>query len=332
MQNKKWTVGVTHLIRPPFDAEQQAFFNKADIIYFDTRDENQFDKSDLEKLDAFLVWTPSIGIQTIKHLKKCKILVRYGVGYDKISLNILSENNIAFSNNPEYGPEDVADTAMALLLALQRRIVEHDNRSRNYDVTWQENHLAPVKHSKNMTLGIVGLGRIGTSMSLRLKAFGYRVIGYDPYISNGMFRAIGIERAESLSKLSDQIDALSMHCPLTDETRGMINNEFLAQVKPGLIFINTARGPLVSDLDVIESNLRSGQLSAVGLDVLPVEPPNNHSLIRAWREHADWLTGRLLITPHNAFYSDHSMHECRLNAAQTAKLFLENSIHRNSVG
>ena len=332
MQNKKWTVGVTHLIRPPFDAEQQAFFDKADIIYFDTRDENQFDKSDLEKLDAFLVWTPSIGIQTIKHLKKCKILVRYGVGYDKISLNILSENNIAFSNNPEYGPEDVADTAMALLLALQRRIVEHDNRSRNYDVTWQENHLAPVKHSKNMTLGIVGLGRIGTSMSLRLKAFGYRVIGYDPYISNGMFRAIGIERAESLSGLSDQIDALSMHCPLTDETRGMINNEFLAQVKPGLIFINTARGPLVSDLDVIESNLRSGQLSAVGLDVLPVEPPNNHSLIRAWREHADWLTGRLLITPHNAFYSDHSMHECRLNAAQTAKLFLENSIHRNSVG
>jgi lactate dehydrogenase-like 2-hydroxyacid dehydrogenase len=331
MQNKKWTVGVTHLIRPPFDAEQQAFFDKADIIYFDTRDENQFDKSDLEKLDAFLVWTPSIGIQTIKHLKKCKILVRYGVGYDKISLNILSENNIAFSNNPEYGPEDVADTAMALLLALQRRIVEHDNRSRNYDVTWQENHLAPVKHSKNMTLGIVGLGRIGTSMSLRLKAFGYRVIGYDPYISNGMFRAIGIERAESLSGLSDQIDALSMHCPLTDETRGMINNEFLAQVKPGLIFINTARGPLVSDLDVIESNLRSGQLSAVGLDVLPVEPPNNHSLIRAWREHADWLTGRLLITPHNAFYSDHSMHECRLNAAQTAKLFLENSIHRNSV-
>jgi len=331
MQNKKWTVGVTHLIRPPFDAEQQAFFNKADIIYFDTRDENQFDKSDLEKLDAFLVWTPSIGIQTIKHLKKCKILVRYGVGYDKISLNILSENNIAFSNNPEYGPEDVADTAMALLLALQRRIVEHDNRSRNYDVTWQENHLAPVKHSKNMTLGIVGLGRIGTSMSLRLKAFGYRVIGYDPYISNGMFRAIGIERAESLSGLSDQIDALSMHCPLTDETRGMINNEFLAQVKPGLIFINTARGPLVSDLDVIESNLRSGQLSAVGLDVLPLEPPNNHSLIRAWREHADWLTGRLLITPHNAFYSDHSMHECRLNAAQTAKLFLENSIHRNSV-
>jgi lactate dehydrogenase-like 2-hydroxyacid dehydrogenase len=331
MQNKKWTVGVTHLIRPPFDAEQQAFFDKADIIYFDTRDENQFDKSDLEKLDAFLVWTPSIGIQTIKHLKKCKILVRYGVGYDKISLNILSENNIAFSNNPEYGPEDVADTAMALLLALQRRIVEHDNRSRNYDVTWQENHLAPVKHSKDMTLGIVGLGRIGTSMSLRLKAFGYRVIGYDPYISNGMFRAIGIERAESLSGLSDQIDALSMHCPLTDETRGMINNEFLAQVKPGLIFINTARGPLVSDLDVIESNLRSGQLSAVGLDVLPVEPPNNHSLIRAWREHADWLTGRLLITPHNAFYSDHSMHECRLNAAQTAKLFLENSIHRNSV-
>jgi len=331
MKNKKWTVGVTHLIKPPFNPEQQAFLNNAEIIYFDTRDENQFDKSDLEKLDAFLVWTPSISIQTIKYLKKCKILVRYGVGYDKISLNVLSDNNIAFSNNPEYGPEDVADTAMALLLALQRRIVEHDNRSQNYDLTWQENHLAPVKHSKDMTVGIVGLGRIGTSMSLRLKAFGYRVIGYDPYISNGMFRAIGVERVESLSELSDQIDALSMHCPLTVETRGIINQAFLAKVKPGLIFINTARGLLVSGLDAIESNLRSGQLSAVGLDVLPVEPPEDHSLIRAWRDQADWLTGRLLITPHNAFYSDHSMHECRFNAAQTAKIFLEKDIHRNSV-
>ena len=331
MRNKKWTVGVTHLVKPPFDPEQQAFSHKAEIIYFDTRDENQLDKSGLEKLDAFLVWTPSIGIQTVKHLKKCKILVRYGVGYDKIALEVLSENGIAFSNNPEYGPEDVADTAMALLLALQRRIVEHDFKSRNYNGSWQENNLGPVNHSKNMTVGVVGLGRIGTCMSLRLKAFGYRVIGYDPYISNGMFRALGIERTESLSTLSGQVDALSMHCPLTVETRGMINDAFLAQAKPGLIFINTARGLLVSDLDVIESNLRSGQLSAVGLDVLPVEPPEDHSLIRAWRGHADWLTGRLLITPHNAFYSDHSMHECRFNAAQTARLFLEEAIHRNSV-
>jgi lactate dehydrogenase-like 2-hydroxyacid dehydrogenase len=331
MQNKKWTIGVTHLVKPPFDPEQQAFSNQAEIIYFDTRDENQFDKSDLEKLDAFLVWTPSIGVQTARHLTKCKILVRYGVGYDKISRDVLSEHGIAFSNNPEYGPEDVADTAMALLLALQRRIVEHDCRARNYDGSWQENHLAPVKHSKNMTVGVVGLGRIGTSMSLRLKAFGYRVVGYDPYVSNGMFRALNIERAQSLSDLAGQIDALSMHCPLTAENRGMINEAFLAQTKPGLIFINTARGLLVSDLDVIESNLKSGQLSAVGLDVLPAEPPENHSLIRAWREHADWLTGRLLITPHNAFYSDHSMHECRFNAAQTARLFLEESIHRNAV-
>jgi lactate dehydrogenase-like 2-hydroxyacid dehydrogenase len=331
MQNKKWTIGITHLIKPPFDPELEAFSNQAEVTYFDTRDEKQFNQSDLKKLDAFLVWTPGITNQTIQLLTNCKILVRYGVGYDKISRDVLSEHGIAFSNNPEYGPEDVADTAMALLLALQRRIVEHDSRSRHYEGSWQENHLAPVKHSKDMTVGVVGIGRIGTTMSLRLKAFGYRVVGYDPYVSNGQFRALNIERVESLSDLAGQIDALSMHCPLTTETRGMIDEAFLAQVKPGLIFINTARGLLISDLDVIESNLKSGQLSAVGLDVLPEEPPQNHSLIQAWREHADWLTGRLLITPHNAFYSDHSMFECRFKAAQTARLFLEEAIHRNSV-
>lgn len=326
-----WTVGVTHLVKPPFDPELEAFDGHADIVWFDSANAADYAADDLQRLDAMLVWTPAIDASTIAQLTRCRIMVRYGVGYDKIDLDALARRGIAFSNNPEYGPEDVADTAMAMILALQRRIVEHDARARTYGAQWQENHLSPMRHSRHSCAGIVGLGRIGSSLALRLKPFGYRVLAYDPYLSSGMFRALGVERADSLAELVAQADLLSMHCPLTDETRGMIDGELLAQAKPGLIFVNTARGGLIESLDLVESALRSGQLAAAGLDVLPQEPPAEHSLIRAWRERETWLLGRLLVTPHNAFYSDYAFAECRFNAARTARLYLEQQLHRNPV-
>ena len=328
---KIWNIGITHLVKPPFDPEAAAFKSNAKFHFFDSRNEENFDHELLRKLDAFLVWTTGITQQTIDNLKKGRILVRYGVGFDKIDISALNHAGIAFSNNPEYGPEDVADTAMALLLALQRKILQHDIGCRGYQGSWQENHLSPVHHSRTTTVGVVGVGRIGTSVINRLKPFGYKILGYDPDVSNGMFRALGIERVHSVEELLANVDAITLHCPLTDETRGLINGQSLAAARPGLILVNTARGKLVSDLDVIELGLKSGQLAAVGLDVLPDEPPMDHSLIKAWRDQADWLKGRMYITPHNAFYSDNSMYECRFNAAETARLFLEQQIHRNSI-
>ena len=332
MAQQRWRIGITHLIKPPFDPEQAAFAQRADIIHFDSGDERAFDAAQLRRLHALLVWTPSIGSATVRQLEHCKIVVRYGVGYDKIDLDALAQRGIAFSNNPEYGPENVADTAVAMLLALQRRIVEHDAKARRYTDSWQENHLAPLLHAPHSTVGLVGLGRIGTSVALRLKPFGYRIVAYDPYVSSGMFRALGIDRAAALTALIAQSNILSLHCPLTDETRGMITAAVLAQARPGLIFINTARGGLIDNLDLIEAGLQSGQLAGAGLDVLPEEPPGDHPLLAAWRDHAAWLRGRLLITPHNAFYSDHAFAECRYNAAQTARLLLEENVHRNAVG
>ncbi len=331
MTKARWTVGITHLVAPPFDPEQAAFDDLARFIHFDTRDESLFDPSLLETIDAFLVWTPTITERTAAHLKKCRIVVRYGVGYDKIDLSALGRRGIAFSNNPEYGPEDVADTAAAMLLSLQRRLFEHDTLAKDYVGTWQENVLPGTRHSREATLGVVGLGRIGTSLARRMRPFGYRILAYDPYLSNGVFRALGIERATSLEELAAAADLLSLHCPLTPETRGMIDNAFVDSVKPGLILVNTARGRLVENLDVIERGLRTGQLAAVGLDVLPDEPPEDHPLIDAWRANDQWLRGRLLISPHNAFYSDASIFECRLEAARTARLYLENGEHRNAI-
>ncbi len=324
-------VGVTHLVQPPFQPEMAALGGDIEVVYFNTRDEEEFDPGELQRLDVFLVWTPGITTATIDLLKNCRILVRYGVGYDKIDRQALSRAGIAFSNNPEYGPEDVADTAMAMLLGLQRKIYEHDWAARSYRDSWQENHLSPVHQSNRCTVGVVGVGRIGISVINRLKPFGYRVLGYDPYISNGLARAVGITRMPDLESLFAECDMLTLHCPLTEESRGMITSELLALSRPGLVLVNTARGNLIQGLDMIEDGLKSGQLAGVGLDVLPEEPPAPHPLVDAWRRDEDWLRGRLVITPHNAFYSDHSMAECRFQAAETARLFLAEGVHRNSV-
>ena len=330
-ENREWVIGVTHLIKPPFDPETNAFRGNVRFIHFPNTDEREFFRDSLSELDGFLVWTPSIGAQTIRHLVKCQIIFRYGVGYDKIDLSALNTAGIAFSNNPEYGPEDVADTAMGLILALQRRLIEHDLLAKTYTSTWQENHLTPMLHSPKAKVGIVGLGRIGTSVARRLSPFGYKTLAYDPYVSNGMFRALQVERASCLQELIEEVDVLTLHCPLTGETDSMINGDLLKGAKRGLLLVNTARGNLIDSLDTLEEGLVSGRIGGVGLDVLPEEPPGSHRLIKAWRRGEDWTLGRIIITPHNAFFSDHSMNECRFAAAETARLFLEDDIHRNRI-
>ncbi|MBT3430357.1 MAG: C-terminal binding protein, partial [Proteobacteria bacterium] len=159
----------------------------------------------------------------------------------------------------------------------------------------------------------------------------YKVVAYDPYISNGMFRALQVERIAALEELVERVDVLTLHCPLTAETESMIDRQVLDRAKPGLLLVNTARGKLISSLDTIEHCLRNGQIGGVGLDALPEEPPGPHPLIEAWRQDEDWTKGRVIITPHNAFFSDDSMYECRFAAAETARLFLEEGIQRNRV-
>lgn len=328
---QEWVVGITHLVSPPFDAEHDAFSGRARFVHFDSRDESDFDERKLAELDALLVWTPHLTRRSIAALGRCRIVVRYGVGYDKIDLEGLREAGIAFSNNPEYGPEDVADTAMAMLLALRRRLVEQDTKARGYVSTWQENFLTPMLQADQCAVGIVGVGRIGISVVNRLKAFGHHIVGYDPYVPTSHERAIGYERVSSLEALFSRCNIVSLHCPLTSETRGMIGRELIDAMPAGGILINAARGALIESLDAVEEALRSGQLGGAGFDCLPEEPPGAHPLIDAWRRREGWLEGRLLITPHYGFFSDRGWWDARFRTAETARLFLEEGTHRNAV-
>ena len=162
--------------------------------------------------------------------------------------------------------------------------------------------LAPlIRRSRGQTFGVVGFGRIGTATALRAKAFGFSVVGFDPYVSAGTEIAIGIERVSALDALLDVADVVSLHCPLTSETKGMINAEALRRMKSNAILINTARGAIV-DVAALIAAIRHGEIAGAGIDVLPAEPPHpNDEIAVAYRNlKAAGIADRLILTPHAA--------------------------------
>ncbi len=163
----------------------------ADVAFFDTRDEAAFGLERLAGVDALMVWGAPLGQRSIAQLARCRAVVRYGVGYEKIDVAALAEAGISFANNPDYGTEEVADHAVAMILSLQRRLWEHDHRARGYSRSWQANTLSPLYRFRGATVGVVGAGRIGTAVVNRLKPFGYRTLVFDPYQPPGHEKAIG---------------------------------------------------------------------------------------------------------------------------------------------
>lgn len=326
-----YKIGITDYVHPPYDVEQSAF-PEAEFVFLDEEDEGKFKVDVLGELAGLIVWHGNISKLTAQHLKKGKIVVRYGVGYDQIEISSLTKANILFCNTPDYGTEEVADTACGMILNMQRKISSYDFACRNFQSGWQEHVQLPIKRTNKRTLGILGVGRIGTAVINRMKPFGCRIIGYDPYQPSGHEKAVGYHRVGTLDELLAESDILSIHCPLTDETRGMINRHSLSSLKKGAILINTSRGGVISDLACIEEVLRSGHLASAALDVLPDEPPSpTEPLIQAWKNHESWLQGRLLINPHTSYYSDDALYEMRYKAAETARMFLVSGIIRNRV-
>jgi C-terminal binding protein len=185
---------------------------------------------------------------------------------------------------------------MALALSLRRGVLLHNEHQREPKVApWMQIDHPLVARIQGATFGILGLGRIGTAAALRAKAFGWSVLFYDPYKPNGTDKSLGLERTKDIKELFARSTVLSLHCPCTRETRGMINWDLLKLMPKGSILVNTARGE-ITDLDGIERALKEDILAGAGLDVLPQEPIPEpaHSLIQAYRRKEEWLTGREL--------------------------------------
>lgn len=255
---------------------------------------------------------------------KLRCVMRMGVGYDQIDRKTAAERQVMVCNIPDYGTTEVADHAIALTLALRRGLLlHHEWQRKDPPAPWRATFDPLIRRLSVLNFGVVGLGRIGTAAALRAKALGFRVCFYDPYRPNGTELAIGVERARSLEELLRRTDTLSIHTPLTPETRGMIGRERLSLMPKGSVLVNTARGPVV-DVDCLPDLIRSGQLAGVGLDVLPVEPPVAPlpELVRAYRARERWLEGRVIITPHSAYHDPEAWEDIRVKGAETMRAAL----------
>jgi C-terminal binding protein len=273
------------------------------------------------RVDGLLVFRHWLKPQHIARFPKLKVVVRMGVGYDRLDRAACAARGIKVCNVPDYGTMEVADHAIALTLALRRGILLHHEMQRaTPPAAWRAVEHPLIRRLGSQTFGVLGLGRIGTAAALRAKAMGFRVLFFDPYLPNGVDRALGVERARTLEEFLPRCDVLSIHVPDTRTTRGIIGAKQLALLPKDAILVNTARGTSV-DIDALEAALRSGHLAGAGLDVIPVEPPVEPvpGLLAAYRRREPWLEGRLVITPHSAFHTPEAWADIRSKSAETMR-------------
>jgi D-3-phosphoglycerate dehydrogenase len=259
--------------------------------------------------DALLVQYSTLDADLVGRLRRCRVIGSYGVGYDQIDVAAAAARGIAVVHVPDYGTEEVSDHALCLLLGLARGLLglQADVRAGGWDYA----AAGPLHRLRGRTLGIVGLGRIGRRVAAKARAFGLRVVAADPYLTPSTFAEHGAE-ARPLERLLAEADFVSLHAPLNEETRGMLDARAFALMKPGACLVNTARGALV-DEGALRAALDAGRLAGAGLDVLTEEPPAaGHPLLG----HP-----RVLVTPHAAWYTEEAMRDLqRLLAEDVARV------------
>jgi C-terminal binding protein len=311
---------------------EQAILNDiADLVALDAASENDM-VGKIEDADAIMMYhNASLSRDSIARLRNCKLIVRCGVGYDNVDFKFARERGIPVGNVPDYGTEEVADSAIGMMLALARGINFFNNRLQRRLGPWTHIEGAPLFRLRGRVFAVIGLGRIGSAAAIRAKAIGMDVAFYDPYKPDGYEKAMGLRRVEKLDDLFTQVHVLSVHCPLTPETRHTVDARALALMPSGSYLVNTARGATV-DATAIPAAIRSGKLAGAAIDVLPQEPPpSDHPLLMAWRDPSDPCHDRVIINPHSAFYSEEGLLDMRVKGAQACRRALLGEPLRNIV-
>ena len=233
-----------------------------------------------------------------------RIICRIGTGLDAIDIPAATERGIWVTSVPDYSIDEVSTHAISLLLALNRNLFRHRNFS-GYR-RWRYETERPIRRLAGQTLGVLGLGRIGSASARKGTGLGLTVIAHDPYLPEERFAELGV-RPVGFDTLLRESDFLTLHVPLTDETRHIINGEALRRMKPTAFLVNTARGDVV-DINALVEEVRMGTIAGAGVDVLPVEPPlSDHPVLRE---------ESIIVTPHVAWASNESAHDVRERGAQ----------------
>ncbi|KAI8423272.1 hypothetical protein MSG28_014299 [Choristoneura fumiferana] len=310
----------------------------ATVAFCDAQSTSEIHEKVLNEAVGALMWhTIILTKEDLEKFKALRIIVRIGSGVDNIDVKAAGELGIAVCNVPGYGVEEVADTTLCLILNLYRRtywLANMVREGKKFTAFWLKEVLfrpavpgyraadecdvrdgpeqvreaaAGCARIRGDTLGIVGLGRIGSAVALRAKAFGFNVIFYDPYLPDGIEKSLGLTRVYTLQDLLFQSDCVSLHCSLNEHNHHLINEFTIKQMRPGAFLVNTARGGLVDD-EGLAAALKQGRIRAAALDVHENEPFN---VFQGPLKDAP----NVLCTPHAAFYSDASAQELREMAA-----------------
>ncbi len=277
--------------------------------------------------EVLMVWNKIIDQSFIDQFHQLKAIVKCTIGYDNIDISYAKTKNITVTNVPDYCISEVADTTLAFILNIIRNVNRMDflarkALARKATAGWQNLCVKAMHRTSSYVVGLVGIGNIGSSVIDRLSAFNIKTVFYDPYLLSAQAQKLKGTRFSSLQEMLALADIVSIHTPLTSETKDMVDEEFLKNMKPGASLVNTARGKIIKDLDIIYEYLMNGHLSCIAFDVLPSEPPTPSKLIDAWKNNLDSLQGRVTINPHTAFFSQESLIEVRDKASHNAKLVL----------
>ncbi len=256
----------------------------------------------LADADGVIVRLTRLGPEEIAAAPRLRVIGRHGVGVDNVDLAAATRRRIPVVYTPGVNAVSVAEHTLALLLAVAKRVVEFDRAVR--EGRWQARDEIWGLELAGCTVGVVGVGAVGREVAQRCRALGMRVLGYDPYAA-GM--PAGVERAESLEELLAQSDVVTVHVPLTPQTRHLLGRRELALLRPGAVLVNTSRGEVV-DEEALAEALAGGRLAGAGLDVFGTEPPpRDHPLLRA---------PRTVVTPHAASHTADALRRMAVAVAE----------------
>jgi D-3-phosphoglycerate dehydrogenase len=268
--------------------------------------------------DAVLVTYAKITAEMIRQMSRCRIIARFGIGVDNVDVAAATDAGIVVTRVPDYCVDEVSDHAMALLLALVRKIpfansLVHAGR-------WGMPAVVPIHRLRGTVLGLVGFGRIPQLVAPKAEAFGIKVVTYDPYVSSSVTSASGVQKVDFATLLKNS-DYVSIHTPLLPETHHLFNADVFAQMKSTAYLINTARGPIVDEAALVHA-LERKQIAGAALDVLSTEPPVSSPLFGR---------NNVILTPHMSFYSEESLVELQTRAAEEVVRVLSGQLPRDPV-
>lgn len=288
----------------------------------------------LENVDGVMVGHHvNLTKNIIKKLKNCKAIIRYGVGFDSVDVAQASSQQIKVFNIPDYGVDEVADHALGLILNISRFLSGNDevmkNAYRQKKTLWKYDLNKKQTRLKDLNLGIIGLGRIGTALSQRSKNIFNKISFYDPNIPDGYDKSLNLKKENKLEDIFKKSDIISIHAPSSKKNKFFLKDSYFSKIKKSIIFINTSRGDLVKSQTLSKYFLK-GKLSGLGLDVFENEPvKNSEKLTQLWLENKN--IGKIIFTPHVAFYSEQALHEIRFKGVNTLKNYFEKKNVKNCV-